>query len=276
MKRKFLFIIISLSLNTIQAQKFDLKDFNKKFKTAEWLYKYDLVAWWSTDSLMTKDKEKFKQLGREWFCFQDSTNTWHSVYGKYENGKYNQVFHFVVKSRNEVSESKEQIDTSFLNVRGKVLKIAFKQMKYVSDSTSIRFNHYIRKNKSGNFDIYIFPAFQPNGTAIYGGEFIYEISPSGEIVRNNSYYQGKFRGYKTDKPVEIKLDYRELKKPTLGGIFFAWYYKSYFSKIFINTKESLSTPFKDGNKYIWIHVEKDLKKIAKSKRKNNRKKKKKN
>ena len=86
MKKTFVLIFTLLSLSLIQAQDFDIKDFNEKTETADWLLRYDLVAWYSTDTLMTKDKERINKLGREWFCFQDSTNTWHSVYGKYENG----------------------------------------------------------------------------------------------------------------------------------------------------------------------------------------------
>lgn len=35
---------------------FDIKDFNSKMKTAEWLYRYDIVAWHTSDSVMTQDK----------------------------------------------------------------------------------------------------------------------------------------------------------------------------------------------------------------------------
>jgi len=276
MRKTIITILIILGLNSVQAQKFDIKDFNKKTETADWLLRYDLVAWWSTDTLMTKDKERIGKLGREWFCFQDSTNTWHSVYGKYENGKYEQVFHFIVKSQTEVTETTEQIDTTFLNMHGQALSRAFKEMKPVKDSTSLRFNHYIKLNEKGNLNVYIFPAFQPNGTAVYGGEFIYEITPENEIIKDNSYYKGEFLGFKTGNPREIWLNYREKEKPTLGSVFFAWYYKDYFTKINIDNATSFSLPFNDGGKYIWMNVIKDPKAEAKKKRKKEREEKKKN
>lgn len=274
MKQTFLPIIAILTFTSVKAQKFDIKDFNEKTEIAEWLYAYDSVAWWSTDSLMTKDKSRIAQLGKEWFCFKDSTDVWHSVYGKYDNGNYNQVFHFIVKSRNEVIESSEKINPDFLNAHAKALAKAFEQSKNVRDSSGLRFNNYIKQNNKGNFDVYILPAFQPDGTAIFGGEFIYEITPENQIIHDKSYFQGQFRGYKTGNPREIWLNFRELEKPTLGSVFFAWYYKDYFTKIFIDNKESFSTPFNDGGKYTWLHVEKDLKKEAREKRKKERNKKK--
>ncbi|EDM45730.1 S-adenosylmethionine synthetase [unidentified eubacterium SCB49] len=276
MRKSFVLLFTLLGLNSIQAQNFDIKDFNEKAETAEWLLNYDLVAWYSTDTLMTKDKERISKLGREWFCFQDSTNTWHSVYGKYENGKYDQVFHFIVKSQSEVTETNEQIDTTFLNKHGQALSRAYAEMKPINDSTSIRFNHYIKENDSGNLDVYIFPAFQPNGTAVYGGEFVYEISPENKIMNDNSYYQGQFLGFKTGEPREIWLNYREKEKPTLGSVFFAWYYKDYFTKINIDNKTSFSTPFNDGGNYTWLNVIKDPKAEAKKKKQKEREERKKN
>ncbi len=181
-----------------------------------------------------------------------------------------------MKSQSEVTETNEQIDQTFLNKHGQALSRAFKEMKPISDLTSLRFNHYIKENKKENLDVYIFPAFQPNGTAVYGGEFVYEVSPENQIVKDESYYQGQFLGFKTGEPREIWLNYREKVKPTLGTIFFALYYKDYFTKIIIDNKTSFSTPFNGGKSYTWIHVLKDPKVEAKKKRKREREERKKN
>ncbi len=257
MKQILILIVTLFGFNAVQAQDFDIEDFNKKTETAYWLFDYDLVAWFSTDTLMTRDKERINRLGREWFCFQDATDTWHSVYGKYENGKYDQVFHFIVKSQSEVIETDEQIDPAFLNRHGKALARAFEEMKPIYESTSIQFNHYIKENERGNMDVYIFPAFQPSRTAVYGGEFVYEISPQNEIVKDESYYKGKFLGFEVGEPREIWLDFMEKEKPTLGSVFFAWYYKDYFTKINIDNKTSFSLPFKTEDGYTWMNVIKD-------------------
>lgn len=257
MKYIFILFLYLLLTPSLRAQKIDIKDFYEKSAIAEWLVNYDKAAWWSTDSLMTKDKSRIERLGKEWFCFQDSTNTWHSVYGKYENGVYDQVFHFVVKSQSEVKESAEVLDQNFLAAHAKALNRAFQAADSITSSSGIAFNNYIRKKENGNFEVYIFPAFQTNGVAVYGGEFVYEISPDNEIVKDNSYYQGQFRGFKSNPPREIWLNYRELDQPSLGAVFFAWYYKPYFTKIHIDTKKSISLPMQDSDRWIWVHSEKE-------------------
>ena len=78
------------------------------------------------------------------------------------------------------------------------------------------------------------PAFQPNGVAVYGGEGIYKIDPSGKkIIKDDSSFKENFLGFNSKPPREIWLNFRELDKPTLGAIFFVWYYKSYFTNIYI-------------------------------------------
>ncbi len=103
------------------------------------------------------------------------------------------------------------------------------------------------------------PAFETDGTAVFGGEAHYLINAAGvKILKEESYFQRNFRGFKSSPPREIWLNYRELEKPTLGTIFFVWYYKSYFTNITINNARSTSSVVnagKDG--YIWVHVEKD-------------------
>jgi len=90
---------------------------------------------------------------------------------------------------------------------------------------------------------------------------VYNIDATGtKIVKDESYYKGEFRGFKVDKPREIWLDYTELAQPTLGGIFFIWYYKSYFTNIYVETKYYFSTASGEkGKNYMWIHGQKQQK-----------------
>ena len=242
------------------APKFDIADFNKKFEVAEWLVKYDLVAWKTSDVLMQQDKKELEKLGTEWFCFQDKNNLWHAVYGKFENNKYNAVFHFTMDNASKISIVTDKIDEEFLNSHARALATANKQVSVALKNTDAPlFNQYIKLNPDKTFSVWILPAFQTNGVAVYGGEYIYTIDQTGnKITKDESYSQSNFRGFKSDPPREIRLNYRETEKPTLGAIFFVWYYKSYFTKIFIDNSKTTSTVIQDANKnYIWVHVEKD-------------------
>jgi len=59
---------------------------------------------------------------------------------------------------------------------------------------------------------------------------------------------------------------REIEKPTLGGVFFVWYYKAYFTKIVLETKNSISTLFQHEDKtYYWVHAVKEPEKKKKMK-----------
>ena len=182
---------------------------------------------------------------------------WHAVYGKYENNKFDLVFHYKVYNKGKITRTSDKVDTTLLNKFSRALQTANNQLTSLKDTVNIQFNQYIKENNDKTLSVWILPAFQPNSVAVYGGEFIYTIDPTGNtVLKDDSYFQGKFRGFKVDNPREIWLNYQETDKPTLGAVFFAWYYKSYFSKIIIDNSKSISTPIKSGNNWTWLHAEK--------------------
>ena len=114
-------------------------------------------------------------------------------------------------------------------------------------------NTYIKRNDDKTFNVWLFPAFQTNNVAVYGGEFVYTIDGTAEkIKKDESYFQGTFRGFNAKPPREIWLNYSEKEKPTLGSIFFVWYYKEYFTNIYINNAKSTSSVIKQGGEYVWV------------------------
>ena len=237
---------------------FDFYDFNKKFETAQWLVAYDTVAWKTTDLVMVADKAELARLGREWFCFQDMKGVWHAVYGKLENNKFDQVFHYVVDATGKITRTTDKIDEEFLIAHAKALQLAQQKLRETIPENSPMHNTYIKRNDDKTFNVWIFPAFQTEGVAVYGGEFIYTIDATAQkIIKDESYFQGAFRAFNAKPPREIFLDYTEKEKPTLGSIFFVWYYKDYFTRIYIKNAKTLSSVIKNGNEYVWVHVEKD-------------------
>lgn len=263
-KLTILTILLTFSLVVFGQKKlddkpdFDIVDFNKKFEVAEWLVRYDYVAWKTTDEVMKQDKKELAKLGAEWFCFQDKNGVWHAVYGKFENEKYNLVFHFKIGKDSKVVKTDEKVDAEFLNLHAKALQTASKKMySTFKDDNVPRFNQYIRQNADNTFSVWLFPAFQTNGLAVYGAEYIYTLDKTASIItKDESYKQKNFRGFKSSPPREIWLNYSEIEKPTLFGIFFVWYYKPYFTKINLETSNSVSSIIKINGSYSWIHVEK--------------------
>lgn len=259
----FLFTIL-FSISS-QAQKhkskvpdFDMADFMDKEKVAYWLNEYDYVAWHTSDSVSASSKEERSRLGREWFCYEDADHTWHAVYGKYNGNDFDMVFHYHLDTNYRIYRVYDKVDTSLLNTYSRALNTANKMLTALRDTVHLDFNQYIRKNPDNTLTVWILPSFQPNSTAVFGGEFIYTIDASGsKILKDDSYFQGRFRGFKVGEPREIWLNYTELDKPTLGTVFFVVYYGKYFTSIYIDNKNSSSTRFKDENgHYTWIHTTK--------------------
>lgn len=247
----------------VEKPEFDIVDFSKQFEVAQWLVAYDTIAWKTTDLALASDKEEIARMGKEWFCFQDKNGLWHAVYGKLENNKFDQVFYYVVDSAGTITRTKDKIDEEFLVSHARALDLAAARLKDSVPANSPSHNSYIKQNADRTFTVWLLPAFQADNVAIYGGEFIYTIDPAAEkITKDESYFQGAFRGFKSAPPREIWLNYTEKEKPTLGSIFFVWYYKEYFTKIIINNSKSTSTVIKNGNEYIWTHVVKDRKPAA--------------
>lgn len=237
---------------------FDVAGFNKKFEIAQWLVAYDGVAWKTTDLVRASDKAELARLGREWFCFQDSKGVWHAVYGKLENNKFDQVFHYAVEGAGKITRTTDKVEEEFLITHAKALQLAQKKLSETIPAGSPIHNTYIKRNDDRTFNVWVFPAFQPNSVAVYGGEFVYTIDAKAEkVTKDDSYFQSAFRGFNAKPPREIWLDYTEKEKPTLGSIFFVWYYKEYFTSIYINNTKTTSTVIKNGSEYMWVHVEKD-------------------
>jgi len=271
MKRTLTILFLCLTVSSFgqknKGQVFNIEDFNKKFEIVEWLYNYDMVAWWTSDSVMVQDKEEIERLGNEWFCFEGENNSWHAVYGNFENNHFDLVFHYTVDNKGYVKRIYDKIDTLLLNSYSRALITANNQLTRLKDTVNLSFNQFIKQNADKSFSVWILPAFQPNSYAIYGGEFIYKIDETGnKILSDDSYFQGQFRGFKVDNPREIWLNYIEVEKPTLGGIFFVWYYKTYFTKIIKDKQKSKSTLFQNEDKsYYWVHAEKEIEKDKKKK-----------
>ena len=262
--RKILIILFCILTQLTYAQNnlnpgiiFNLADFNKKASVADWLYKYDIVAWLTSDSAMAQDKKEVLRLGKEWFCFQDKNDMWHAVYGKFEKGNFDQVFHFTLDRSLKIKHVKDKVDTLMLNTWARALLTASKQFALYKDSIhNISFNPYIKQNEDKTFTVWLLPAFQKNNVIIYGGEFVYTIDKTGtKLLKDDSYYKGKLLGFKVDKPRTIMINYSELESPTLGAIFFVWSFKKYFTNIYIECAHSKSTVIKDENNvYTWVHA----------------------
>jgi hypothetical protein len=177
------------------------------------------------------------------------------VYGKLNGGKYESALHFEMDAAQKIKRSTEKIDQEFVNGHARALKTGREKLTATIPPGSPRFNQFVRLNPDKTYSVWLMPAFQPNRMAVYGGEGIYTIDAAGtRILKDESYFQISFRGLPSEPPREIWLDYKEMEKPSLGAIFFVWYYKSYFTSIMLANEMTTSTVVKTPAGYIWVQV----------------------
>ncbi len=284
MKQLLLILTLFLSVQSF-AQKqsldpgFDMATFMELSAEAEWLCFYDKVAWISTDEVMKLPKEKLTGLGAEWFCLPDKDDNWHAFYGKFEEGKYNAGVHVEFDEEGKPFISEKTYDQTTLNLYAQALKTAGNTFHDEVGDWGIRFNQYIRQEEDETFKIWFLPAFQPDGTAVYGAEYIYSVSKDGkELLNKESKVLDDLLGYRDIvKLEEVELNYTQFDEPTLMGVFFVMYYQPYVDKIYLYYGKGMSTLVGDDQSVSWIHIPKETatQEEKKEKPKKKRKKKKK-
>jgi hypothetical protein len=261
MKQIFILALVLIS-NTAISQKtptkangpYDsfMKKFYLKMDTVEWLCEYDRIAWITSDSVSATSKEEQEKLGAEWFCFKKN-NTWNALYGKFENNNFSSVYHYTVNAEGKILRERKAEDSMKLNSYARAIVNASILYKEFPDTIRVRFNQYIKQNLDKTLSVWLLPAFTTNGIAVYGGEFYYLFDSTGVNLLSKSEYSIGYRGFNPDRKKEILLDYSSFEEPPLSAIFFVWYYKDYFDKILINSKNFTSSVIRDGNRYTWIH-----------------------
>jgi hypothetical protein len=268
MKKFVIFIFVLLCPVLLFAQKgkskntgkigFDTAEFVSHQETAKWLVEYDIAAWVSSDSVVTQDSIKRARLGSDWFCYTDNKNKWHAVYGKFENGQYDEVFHYIYAS-GKAKFVDIKTDTARSHAYCRAVTNAYADAFESLSKYRIRYNHYVRRNADKSITVWILPAFQPDATAVYGLEFIYQFDEKGEnITRKIFIVNSSLKGAKVDKESagkELTLNYYQLKTPSLGGVFFVLYYRKYFKNISILTQGYKHMLMASDNQWTWVSIE---------------------
>jgi hypothetical protein len=251
--------LLSYSQKSLETNQIDafIERFNLKMDTVNWLCEYDDIAWWTSDSVYMTPKEEQARLGSEWFCFRKE-KVWHALYGKYQDNQFVTVYHYEVDSLQIIRRVSSPVDTSILNSSARALVNGSKQVNNFPDSVKVRFNQYIRRNPDNSLSVWFLPAFTAKGIAVYGGEFYYLFDASGNNLISKTEYSQGYKGFQPNPKKEIWLNYEGREEPTLGSIFFIWYYRKYFERIVVDAKKIKSTLFHEKDKgYYWVHAVKE-------------------
>ncbi|MEI6090775.1 MAG: hypothetical protein WCR42_10015 [bacterium] len=221
--------------------KLRLSKTNEYVALSYYLAQYDRVAWVSSDLVMQEPKDIISKMGREWFCFEDSLNRWHAIYGNYSFGSYTPLLHYVMDSVLTDLKKTDIVKESFFNDYAEVIKRGYEELEKDSVNMNMRYNHFIKMDSLKNISIWFFPGIQQENKAVYGCEYYYKFDPKVETILEKNIVKGPLMYNVLDETKKIYLHYEKYETPPLQAIFYAVYFKKYFAEINIVTKDMLCT-----------------------------------
>jgi len=248
----FGFANCSVFSQTANRIPFDSLGFNNLLEEAKWLCESDEIAWLATDSLKKYGKEELSRLGDLGFCYQDELKNWYISYDKVNNAGQRPLFHYQVDSLYRLNPVQSNNDSTLYHSFTNALAKCLVEMNSVIDSVNIHMNQYIHRLPDKSIEVWILPAFQPSGQAIYGAEWKFHLDSQGLKILDTYSYTSGLKSVWIGQPRELWLNYRDINQPTTGSIYFAWSFKDYFTRIHIATNNSISTLQKNSSgQYSW-------------------------
>jgi len=166
---------------------FDMVVFQSRTAVADWLSRYDAIAWTTSDLVMEEPATVLKSLGSEWFCLVHE-NAWHAVYGRYspESGHYEVLLHYAQADDGSFQRSRDAIPQATVDPLGRALYIAGERLRPVLEPAGVRFNQYVRRIDGKQIEVWYLPAWQPDGRVVFGSEYHLVLDKKGrKIVRES-------------------------------------------------------------------------------------------
>jgi hypothetical protein len=209
---------------------FPSKQFMANDETARWLAQYDAVAWVTSDLVTALPKDEFQRLGQEWFCFENS-GTWHAVYGRYDTltDRYAIGVHYRSDGSRFVRTT-DAVDTTAMLELARAVHFAEGRSE-PAIGNRVRYNVYVRRLGDRRLEVWLLPAWQPNGVLLYGVELRQTLDSSGRALVDSAYMIGGLRGIRPDTTRTLNIVDDQHEVPTVGETFFAWAYHKYFAHI---------------------------------------------
>ena len=254
MKKSILFVLLIILLPWIgkpqsTSPKFDSITFNEQLEIANQLIECEYYTQLAADEF-----SKLEDISStNWFTFVEN-QTWHTVGGISDGNTFRITKHVIYDSASSILDYTGISDSSKLIASFAALAEANKQFQLIRDTSNLYFNSFVLWHPDQTVSVWILPAFQPSGQAIYGVEWEYIFDKSGKNLLMQNSFTNRITGIWIGQPRELWLNYRNIDKPTLGSVFFAQSFRDYFTRIRIDTRISTSTTKKEtSGKYSWSH-----------------------
>ena len=233
---------------------FPIEQFQGNDTTARWLLAYDRCAWRSSDELVKQPREALDGLGPVWMCLEED-GTWHALYGRFDEAaeRYTVRFHYQV-ARSSVSLSSAPLDSARMTAAARALAAAVGSLPDAFRRSGARFNSYVQFRGESGLSVWILPAWQPNGVALFGAEARYDYSADGSTRVGQHVIPGPLRGTRPDTAVAFRIDSNGSDAPTVGDLFFHYLMRPYFASMRILTPRYSSSIVRVADDEAWVHV----------------------
>jgi hypothetical protein len=233
-----------------------IEEFQRNTEIADWLLEYDRQAWESSDVVFQQPQEVLAKLTTEWFC-RPREDRWSCYYGRFDAAR--SEYEVVVQlERNDAGELvvQEEVDRDpGLAARARAIRGALERMPAETRDLGVTFNPYVRARDDGALEVWLLPAWQQDGTAVYGAELTYTFSADGKELLDRREIPGPMRGIRPDPEVDFHLDNRAHPCPTVGSLFFLMQHRTGFASITIHSDgaNTVLAETEDGQ-LAWIHA----------------------
>jgi hypothetical protein len=238
---------------------FAMNQFNDRYQTALYLFQYDMAAWWSTDSVMNEPESVKNKLGKEWFCVKIEKD-WHAVYGRYDTltNSYIQILHYLITKNGNAVKTDRILDATISNTAARSIRTCLQESDSLISfyhSFYVNLNTYYKKDSEGNNHVWLLPG-TTDEKAVYGIEYYFAVSPSGDSIIRKEIIGQKLRYYIPNKNKEALLGNDDSDIPTCGNIFFVLHHHDDFKRVVIMNKKWSSSLIVDPKTadFSWIHV----------------------
>ncbi len=234
---------------------FPFEEFKAREETARWLVRYDQAAWKSSDLVMQAPRAELERLGAEWYCKEDG-RTWDCYYGKYDPGadRYTVVFHY----RSTAEQSLRRVDdlpsvdeaTPYGRALYRSLQVVPEEMR----KATFAFNPFVRKTSTGQIEVWHLPAWQSDGTLVYGGDLCQTLDATGTKVLETTFNYSKFRSTKPNAKTDLRIDNDNLDLASVGNLFFVLAYGSQFKSVIVVGRRFVTSRPRTDSGEVWMHL----------------------
>jgi hypothetical protein len=121
----------------------------------------------------------------------------------------------------------------------------------------VRFNTYVRPLEDARLQIWYLPAWQTDGTMIYGGELCFTLNETGTEVLGTDHDYTRFYGAMPDPEVDLMVLREENDVPSVGDVFFLILAREEFKSVTIRNRTSNTLLMEHEGEEFWVTVERE-------------------